>query len=217
MSKYPEIDAVLAGESEGCIIHSDCIEVMAEMSVGWIDVLTDPPYGIGKDGQRQSKGGHGGRKAYEFKGWDKTRPCKQAFQDILRIGREAIIWGGNYFADMLPPTMGWLVWDKGQRISQSDGELAWTSRHKALRIITINRNAIKQDGATHPTQKPVKLMTWCLCLLEAPVILDPFCGSGTTCIAAKKLGRRYVGIEIDERYAELARNRIRDTEKPLFT
>jgi DNA modification methylase len=90
-------------------------------------VLTDPPYGIGRDGQSASTGKHGGRKAYEFMAWDDSRPSPDLFEMILAASERQIIWGGNYFADLLPPTAGWLVWDKGQRISQSDGELAWKS------------------------------------------------------------------------------------------
>jgi DNA modification methylase len=108
--------------------------------------------------------------------------------------------------------MGWLVWDKGQRIAQSDGELAFTSRDKALRIFTLNRVELMLDGAQHPTQKPVALMKWCLSLFpEAKTVLDPFCGSGTTLVAAKDMGLTAVGIEAEERYCEIAANRLRQS------
>ena len=135
----------------------DCMVVLPTLER--VDaVITDPPYGINKDGQVKTTGGNGGRKAYEFLGWDGERPSPEIFDFILKAAPLHCIWGGNYFADLLPPTMRWLVWDKGQRINQSDGELAWTSQQKALRICTMNRVELMTDGAQHPTQKPIRLM-----------------------------------------------------------
>jgi len=173
-------------------------------------VLTDPPYGIGKDGQKRTKGGHGGRKEYEFKNWDSERPSEATFKEILRIAPDLIIWGGNYFADLLPATGQWLVWDKGQRINQSDGELAWTNKNGALRIFTLNRVALMTDGAQHPTQKPVELMQWCLGFLrQGCCVLDPFMGSGTTGVACVRRGHSFIGIERDPEYFEIACERIK--------
>src|SRR3990167_2913267 len=190
------------------IFHGDCREALPGLAA--VDlVLTDPPYGIGRDGQKESTGGHGGRKAYDFMGWDRERPSAETFALVLNAGRAHVIWGGNYFADLLPARGGWLVWDKAQRINQSDGELAWTSENRALRIYDLNRVALMTDGAEHPTQKPVGLMRWCLGLFPgAASILDPFMGSGTTLRAAKDLGRRAIGIEIEERYCEIAARRL---------
>jgi DNA modification methylase len=192
------------------LILGDCLEVMPML--GKVDaVVTDPPYGIGRDGQVKTTGGNGGRKAYEFKGWDGNRPMPEVFSQLLNISDDQIIWGGNFFADLLPPSMRWLVWDKGQRIDQSDGELAWTSQQKALRITEKNRVALMIDGAEHPTQKPVALMEWCLGFLpDAQTILDPFMGSGTTLVACAKLGRKGIGIELDPDYFEMACKRVRD-------
>jgi DNA modification methylase len=180
-------------------------------SIGKVDaVVTDPPYGIGKDGQKASNGAHGGRKAYDFKGWDEARPDPSMFAALLAISKDQIIWGGNYFADLLPATGKWLVWDKGQRINQSDGELAYTSRDGALRIFTQNRVALLMEGAEHPTQKPIEIMVWSLQQVpDAVTILDPFMGSGTTGVACAKLGRKFIGIEIDEGYFDIACERIR--------
>jgi site-specific DNA-methyltransferase (adenine-specific) len=191
------------------IYHGDCREILPQLDK--VDlVLTDPPYGIGKDGQKLTTGGHGGRKAYEFLGWDACRPEKGVFDLMRSASASQIIWGGNYFADYLPASGKWLVWDKGQRINQSDGELAWTSFEGALRINTFNRVELMLDDAAHPTQKPMKLITWCLSLVpEAQTILDPFMGSGTTLVAAKLLGRKAIGIEIEETYCKIAVERLR--------
>ena len=186
----------------------DCMDVLPTLDK--VDaVITDPPYGINKDGQARTTGGNGGRKAYEFLGWDGERPSEEIFNSILACAPLHIIWGGNYFADLLPPTMRWLVWDKGQRINQSDGELAWTSQQKALRILTMNRVELMLDGAQHPTQKPVRLMTWCIEQAGNPqTILDPFMGSGTTGVAAIQLGRSFIGIEREPKYFDIACQRI---------
>jgi len=186
----------------------DCMEILPTLTK--VDaVITDPPYGINKDGQKKTTGGHGGRKEYEFLGWDGERPDPQIFEQILSAGFVHVIWGGNYFADLLPPTSKWLVWDKGQRINQSDGELAWTSLQAALRICTMNRVELLMDGAQHPTQKPVRLMQWCIDQAGNPdTILDPFMGSGTTGVAAIQMGRKFIGIEREVKYFDIACERI---------
>jgi len=190
------------------LLLGDCLQVMPEL--GRFDAcLCDPPFGIGRDGQVKTTGGNGGRKFYEHKGWDAERPAPEVFALIRGITDEQIIWGGNYFADLLPPSMRWLVWDKGQRINQSDGELAWTSQQKALRITERNRVALMTDGAVHPTQKPVALMEWCLGFLpDAKTILDPFMGSGTTLVACQRMGRHGTGIELDPDYFAIACKRV---------
>lgn len=190
------------------LYRADCMDVLPTLPK--VDaVVTDPPYGISKDGQKRTTGGHGGRKAHEFLGWDSERPSPEVFCALLSVAREQIIWGGNYFADLLPPTMKWLVWDKGQRINQSDGELAWTSIQGALRICTMNRVELMADGSEHPTQKPVRLMTWCLDQIpDAQTILDPFMGSGTTGVACIQLGRQFIGIEREPKYFDIACRRI---------
>jgi DNA modification methylase len=191
------------------LYHGDCREIVPLL--GRFDLLlTDPPYGIGRDGQTASTGGHGGRKAYKFLGWDNERPSGQTLMMLFDHAEWHIIWGGNYFADLLPAGEKWLVWDKGQRINQSDGELAFTTLGGALRVYTLNRVALLQDGANHPTQKPEELIRWCIGLAgDVQTILDPFAGSGTTGRAAKDLGRKCTMIEREERYCEIAANRCR--------
>jgi DNA modification methylase len=134
---------------------------------------------------------------------------------MLACTDEQIIWGGNYFTDYLPPSMQWLVWDKGQRnFSLADCEFAWSSQQKAARIINYARGRAVRDGKEHPTQKPVEVMEWCLGFLpDARTILDPFMGSGTTGVACAKLGRSFIGIEIDPGYFDIACRRIEDAYK----
>lgn len=198
----------------------DCMEILPALPR--VDAcITDPSYGINKDGQTKTTGGNGGRKAYEFLGWDSVRPPAKVFELILAAADKHVIWGGNYFADMLPATGKWLVWDKGQRINQSDGELAWTSESGALRILTINRVELMTDGAEHPTQKPVRLMEWCIDQMPKPqasplhsqTILDPFMASGTTGVACYNLGRSFIGIEREPKYFDIACRRIEDAQR----
>lgn len=191
------------------LVHGDCREVLPLLPP--VDlVLTDPPYGIGRDGKRLSTSSHGGCKPYEFKGWDCETPKRAVFDLLFEKSKEQIIWGANYFPEYLSPSMGWLVWDKGQDICGSDCELAFTSFDRALRRKVINRVELAKDGAVHPTQKPLRLIVWCLQQsLTTGSVLDPFAGSGTTLVAAKQFGRKAIGIEIEEKYCEIAANRLR--------
>jgi len=191
------------------LILGDCLKVMP--GLGRFDaVVTDPPYGIGADEAAAKNKGKSGWKYYEFKGWDAARPSPEIFAKILSNSDEQIIWGGNYFADLLPPTMRWLVWDKGQRdFSLADCEFAWTSQQKAARVFNYARAKALLDGKEHPTQKPVALMEWCLGFLpDAKTILDPFMGSGTTLVACQRMGRHGTGIEIDPDYFAIACKRV---------
>ena len=192
----------------------DCLEIMPLL--GKVDaVVTDPPYGINygnAGGFAASAGWNQWRGQAE---WDKSRPAPEVFAAILGSSKDQIIWGGNYFADLLPPSMRWLAWDKGQRdFTLADMELAWTSQQKAVRVFTYARGRAVKDGKEHPTQKPVALMEWCLGFLpDAKTILDPFMGSGTTLVACQRLGRRGIGIEIDPDYFEIACRRVEEAYK----
>jgi DNA modification methylase len=185
----------------------DCREILPGLPR--VDaVVTDPPYGIGQSGTgfRGRKGG--GVRVLEDLGWDNATPDASVFDAILACSDEQIIWGGNYFTDKLPPSKGWLYWQKLMGGDFSDGELAWTSRDRALREFT---KCPKAQGAEHPTQKPVEVMAWCLGFLpEAQTILDPFMGSGTTGVACVQLGRKFIGIELEPRYFDIACRRISD-------
>lgn len=194
----------------------DCREVLP--TLGKVDaVVTDPPYGIGIDGQKGSdrKNGTQLRKTHEHLGWDSAIPDRTLFDLILAAAPHAIIWGGNYFVEHLPPQKAWLVWDKEQTgLSMSDGELAWTNLKQVLRIKKMHRTHLWQEQPEHPTQKPVRLMSWCLGFLpDASSILDPFMGSGTTGVAAMQLGRDFIGIEREPKYFDIACRRIEDAQR----
>ena len=190
----------------------DCREILP--SLPKVDlILTDPPYGLNM--QTRSDGGgvcsaKSGNKIYERGEWDKERPSLWLFPLMLEKSKSAIIWGGNYFTDVLPPSMCWLVWDKGQRdFSLADCEFAWCNEHRAARVFTYSRAAALKDGKTHPTQKPVALITWCLDQEKnIGIVCDPFMGSGTTGVACVQAGKAFIGIEREPKYFEIACKRI---------
>jgi DNA modification methylase len=177
-------------------------------------IVTDPPYGNNYALQAKLKGGHNGWSRWdnEKTNWDSTRPDKDIFDTMRERSKCQIIWGGNYFTDYLPPSMQWLIWDKGQReFSLADFEIAWSSNNSAARLITISRAEALLDGKVHPTQKPIKLMIWSIGFLPyAKTILDPFMGSGTTGVAAIKSGCNFIGIEKDGNYFNIACRRIEE-------
>ena len=183
-------------------------------------LLTDPPYGIDIIGQRIKKDPDGryGYRQFKHKTWDNKRPDAEAFNEMLRVSKNQIIWGGNYFADLLPASQGWLVWNKGQRdFSLADGELAWTSFDKALRIFDFSRAQALKDGKIHPTQKPLALMEYCLNLRakQGDLILDCYSGSGTTAVACHNLGLDFIAVEIDDEYYKDSVARLEDAKRQM--
>lgn len=185
------------------IYHGDCREILPQLPK--VDlVLTDPPYGIGADKKMAHSSIRDNPKWTDD--WDYRNP--EAMELALRLGNKAAVWGGNYYTDVLPPSAAWLVWLKPEAstgFSLADFEMCWTSGTFAARSKTFNR----RDGNEHPTQKPVGVMTWVMGYFpEAQTILDPFMGSGTTLVAAKLLGRKAIGIEIEEKYCEIAAKRL---------
>jgi len=199
--------------AEGVTLYlGDCREILP--TLGKVDaVVTDPPYGIGADEAAAKNKGKWGWKYYGDSSWDKQRPPPSLILQLLEISKHQIIWGGNYFTDLLPPTMQWLIWDKGQRdFSLADLEMAWSSQRAAARIFDYPRAKALADGKEHPTQKPVEVMRWCLGFVpDACVsILDPFMGSGTTGVACASLGRNFTGIEVNPAYFEISCRRIAD-------
>lgn len=194
----------------------DCLRVIPALTHGSIDaVVTDPPYGIDYGRAGGFSDSHGWGAWRENVEWDAKRPGKELFDAILSLAVPSVIWGGNYFTDYLPPRMGWIAWDKGQRnFSLADFELAWTSEQKAARCLVYHRAYAIKDGKVHPTQKPVWVMQRCVEYLERArgkqleTICDPFMGSGTTGVACALMAKRFIGIEIDPGYFAIARDRI---------
>ncbi len=186
------------------LILGDCLEIMP--TLGKVDaVVTDPPYGIGINrSQRLSVSrGFGGDS------WD-SEPADLSWLDTDT--QEAIVWGGNYFD--LPPARCYLVWDKNNAGRDfADFEMAWTNLDQVARRI-IYRPMNMDGGKQHPTQKPIQVMEWCLGFLpDAQTILDPFMGSGTTGVACMNLGRKFIGIEISEKYFDIACKRIDQAQR----
>lgn len=188
---------------------SDSVDAIEKLLNGIVQnaIVTDPPYGIGIDGQKKSvsKNPKHNRKFHEFKGWDSERPSEGIFNWIVSQNTPSVIWGGNYFADLLPATRGWIYWSKGQDgLTMSDGELAWTTENKPLRSKTVNRSALK--GSVHPTQKPVDIISYSIEYLSVPqngAVLDLFAGSGTLCIACEKTNRKAFLMEMDASYCDV--------------
>ena len=201
------------------LIQGDCRDVLPVL--GKVDAhITDPPYGIKQDKGFDGFGGFGApisRRQYEGD-WDAERPTAETFPLILGSATVCIIWGGQYFADLLPAQGKWLWWDKCQTMPTfGDGELAWTNlKGVAPKKFTYSNNGLmaKEKGRVHPTQKPVQLMKWCIGFVpDAEVILDCFMGSGTTGIAAVQMGLSFIGIEREPKYFEIACKRIEDAQR----
>jgi len=179
-------------------------------------IHTDPPYGIGYGGSMKLGQEKHGWKQHKG-GWDEERPPKEFF-DLAELQCEnRIIWGGNYFSDFLPPTMGWLIWDKGQRgFSLADGEMAWTSFNNAMRIKEYARAKSNREERLHATQKPIELIQWVLDYADRHskkkpyIILDFFGGSGSTLIACAKTNRVCYTMELDPKFCDVIIKRWQD-------
>lgn len=181
------------------IYHGDCRELLSEVTADFI--VSDPPYGID-----YVAGSY----------WRRERITGDATtfdpRHLLR-SRGAVLFGANHYAHRLPPSAGWIVWDKRDRVSRSlpgsDAELAWTNVLSQVRVFVHVwiPHTLRTEQTFHPTQKPLPLMKWVITEIPAGVICDPYMGSGTTLKAAKDLGRRAIGIEIEERYCEIAAKR----------
>lgn len=206
------------------IYCGDCLEIMPLLEK--VDlVLTDPPYGINADLEMHKKSGQqfGNAAApkgkYEYSNWDACPPPQQIIELMLKNSTHQIIFGGNFFN--LPPTRCLLIWDKQNGSNAfADCEIAWTNLDKPIRIKRhlwngmLRKNGEDRNG--HPTQKPQEIMQWCLGFSEG-LVLDPFLGSGTTLVACKELNRNGIGIEISAKYCAIAKQRLQNTPKPMFT
>jgi site-specific DNA-methyltransferase (adenine-specific)/modification methylase len=205
---------------EATLYLGDCHDLVGNL--GTFDALvTDPPYGLkeaaGKSMTRPSGSlwRSGSPRDYGSESWD-NRTDQEGVNMARDVSRHQIIFGGNYYD--LPPSSCWLVWDKQTSGDQADCELAWTNLKGAVRLVKWCWNGIQRRGGEirfHPTQKPVGVMTWCIERLPDTVetILDPYMGSGTTGVAAHKMGKQFVGIEQLEKYFDIACRRIEDAQR----
>lgn len=197
------------------IYHADCMVILQTLESRSIDLLlVDPPYGIDISNKNLGAGRTtiAPSSPMQYGTWDTERLPKTTIDEMRRISKKQILWGGNYYADILPPTMGWLVWDKRGDLPQrsyADVELAWTSEQMAARKRTHRWDGFIRDGKEkrngHPTQKPVALMQWCISLMKGTKsVIDPCMGGGSTLRACKNLGISCIGVDNDERYCEIA-------------
>lgn len=195
------------------IYHGDCREILPQLE---FDVLcSDPPYGISHPTN------------YAERRRDNLAACtdfapvygddEKFNPEHLMTPAQTILWGANYYADKLAPVSGWLVWNKERpsELDQATAELAWTNCVKGVRVFNhlwhgMMRASENDAALVHPTQKPVALMQWALSLrwIIDGTVCDPYMGSGSTLVAAKNLGRKAVGIEIEEKYCEIAAKRL---------
>lgn len=208
----------------------DCREILP--TLGLADaIVTDPPYGLEDWNTRGTNAKRGQGRAWKNLGryadgnghdcaqWDRLLSAEE-IELIMSAGKHKIIWGANYLLDYLPRTKQMFVWNKGIRnMHFNDCELAWTSQwREACRVFDFSPSAAEPKN--HPTQKPLALMKWCIERLppESQTILDPFMGSGTTGVAALRLGRKFIGIEIEPKYFDIACRRIDEAnrQKDLF-
>ena len=204
------------------LINADCMDVMKLLDdKEFCLACVDPPYGINRCGQIETftKNPKHKRKFFEQKKWDLTTPKKEYFDELFRISKNQIVWGANYFCEFLPSSMGWIFWDKGQDLSMSDGELAYSSFNKALRRFKINRGQLMLEGGTiHPTQKPILLYNKCFDFAKIEKgqrVFDSHLGSGSSAIAAHYFGVDFVGCELDKDYFEAAKARFDIATKQL--
>jgi site-specific DNA-methyltransferase (adenine-specific) len=186
--------------------------------------LLDPPYGIGIDGQKKSvnKNPKHNRKQHEHKGWDNATPSAEYWNEVKRVCKYLVVFGGNYFTDFLPPVKGWIFWYKGQNdLTMSDGEMIWTNLPIVTRQFTVNRAELIKQNTFHPTEKPYSVYRKIIhsYFKEPGAILDTHLGSGSSRIAAYDLGFDFYGCELDKDYFEAQEKRFTKhiAQQKLFT
>ena len=211
----------MINELLGKVYLGDCLPFMRRLPDKCVDlVLTDPPYGVKRDkgfGGADGFGGNGKaikRREYEDE-WDSDIPGKEVFDHIIRISKNQMIFGGNYFAHLLPRSTHWIFWDKNMTMpSFGDGELIWTSfPQKSVTKEFFQFNGLisdSKDVREHPTQKPSELIKRFLRKYTGTeaIVFDPYLGSGTTAVACECLGLKWFGCEISEVYCKIANKRI---------
>jgi site-specific DNA-methyltransferase (adenine-specific)/modification methylase len=211
---------------DATLYEGDCLEILPTLPK--VDaVVTDPPYGAKTRtrGATNRRGLRSGLRSIRpiARDWPEVVGDDTPFDPAPWLAWPAILWGANWYAPRLPPASRWLVWDKRLHTPSDDNadcELAWTNlrgparvfRHLWRGICRAGEENISHGPKVHPTQKPAALMRWCVAMTTGSV-LDPFMGSGTTGVACAQLGRRFVGIELEPRYFDIACRRIEDAQR----
>lgn len=200
------------------IHHGDCLELMKDIPDNYFDlIITDPPYGINIHDKNKTRSKLAKAKDYGKCEWDKSIPTKKCFDEMKRVSKNQIIFGGNYMTEFLPPSSCWLVWDKDNGNNDfADCELAWASFSSAVRKFKYRWNGMLQENMSlkekrhHPTQKPIALGRWILKKFakDGDLIFDPFAGSGSFLVACKQKGFNFVGCEINKEYVDIANKRL---------
>ncbi|HEY6436168.1 MAG TPA: DNA methyltransferase [Ignavibacteriaceae bacterium] len=213
------------------VTNEDCMSLMARYPDKYFELaVVDPPYGIGEGGQRNLSGDRPTKKwknpnSINYKPFDdSTPPDENYFKELFRVSKNQIVFGGNYFTAFLFPSMGWIIWDKGvdEKEHLSMFEMAWSSfQRKAMKFELLWAGFKKGEPTEriHPTQKPMKLYYWLLKNYAKPgdKILDTHLGSGSSRIAAYKLGFDFVGCELDKDYFDAQEKRFHTAiAEPLF-
>ena len=204
----------------------DALEGMRMFKDFEIDlIVTDPPYGIGESNEKNLARGKWAKPTdYGHYDWDKQKISKPYFDEMFRISKNQIIFGGNYYVDYLYNSSCWIVWDKKNGKNDfADCEMAWTSFNTAVRKFDWRWSGMLQELPSwkekryHPTQKPVPLMMKIIDTYskEDDVILDPFCGSGSTLVACEKLGRKFIGFDNCDDYVRISEKRINSVPTKL--
>lgn len=199
------------------VYNDDCLNILKILPSKSIDVIiTDPPYGLGIDFQKEQKCNNPkhNRKKHNKENWDSSIPNEEIFKEMQRVSKKMILFGGNYFNEYLEQGhKGWIIWDKGQRgLTMSDCEIIYTNFDCPTRIITVNRVELLKDMTIHPTQKPLKLMMEIVknYTKEDDLILDCFAGSGSTLEACKFLNRKFIGVELNSCYYKKILDRLNE-------
>ena len=212
---------------ENKIINMDCLDFLKKCPDNYFSlVLTDPPYGIESKISTKEKKQNAGNKfalLYNEKRWDK-KPHKEVFEEMLRVSKNQVICGGNYFSEFLPSSRGWIIWDKVvENMKSINNELIWTSFDFAIKTFRRCHGLDKGfmntgiDKPFHPTQKPRALFEYIIenCSNENDLVLDCFSGSGTTAIACHNLKRRFICIEKDFDYWKASVERLKEHQRQL--
>ena len=203
------------------VYNCDCLEYMRSLPDKYFDLcIADPLYGVS-----YARGKHGfgvttkNLPSSKDVMWDNAIPSQEVFNEILRVSKNCIVWGGNYFTHLLPVSKCWIVWDKYVNIENksvfADAELAWTNMTKVVKMFRLRQvgfiSDTKDGKRIHPTQKPTELYDWLLdnYAKDGEKIFDPFLGSGSSRIASYKKGYDFYACELDKGYYDAQEERFR--------